>query len=134
MKKPNPIDKRDILYSDTSPPEALTAYGRMYLEDEHLPDALDFFAAAGDDHGLNEVKSRGIELGDFYLLRRIEFIKPELIQTEDWQALGDKAWEMEKHRDALEAFTKADNDQKKRLAAEALGLNLEEDEEEEAEE
>jgi len=117
-KIPDPIRKRDILYSDRTPPEELSGYGRTFLEQERLWDAVEFFGMAKDEEGLRQVRDAATELGDSYLLRRIERVSPGMIQAQDWAKLGEQAWELEKYRDALEGFTRG-GDEDRRAQAEA---------------
>lgn len=128
IKLPTPIAKRDILYSPETPKEQLSDYGRQYLEANLLPDALEFFAMAKDEAGMTKVKEKGIDLGDSYLLRRLERVQAEMVKPADWLRLGETAWSVGKFRDALEAFTRAGNDSKRKMAMEELGLKDEEEE------
>jgi len=118
VKIPDPIRRRDILYSERTSPEELSKYGRTLLEQERPWDALEFFGIAKDEEGLRRVRDAATEIGDSYLLRRIERVSPGMVQPQDWVKLGEQAWELEKYRDALEGFTRG-GDQDRRAQAEA---------------
>ncbi|MBI2194350.1 MAG: hypothetical protein HYU36_20425 [Planctomycetes bacterium] len=117
-----PIEKRDLLHSERSRPEDLAAYGRLYLDQGRLSDALDFFSAAREPRGIEQVKAAGIERGDSFILRRLEKIQPGCIQAKDWEDLGDQAWKLGKFRDALEAFSRAGHAEKEAMAKNKLGI------------
>jgi len=83
-KLPDPIRKRDILFSERTTPAEISEYGHLFLKEELYWDAVEFFGGAGDEEGLKQVREAGIEIADAYLLRRVARQMPKLVKPEDW--------------------------------------------------
>ena len=80
----NYIKKRDLLHSDRSTPQSLSAVAREFLAAERFSDALDFFEKAKDLSGLNEIKQLALRTGDSFLLARLERFDRNLVSQEEW--------------------------------------------------
>jgi hypothetical protein len=119
-KLPDSIRKRDILYSEATPAAELVEYGQVFLQHDRLWDAVEFFGNAKNEEGLRQVKEAGIEVGDAYLLRRIERLLEGAVQPQDWVRLGEQAWKMQKYQDALEGFSRGGDEERKALAAQKV--------------
>ncbi|MGD0090751.1 MAG: hypothetical protein ABSE73_12595, partial [Planctomycetota bacterium] len=83
------LRKRDLLHSEKTPPEVLCRVGRDFLQLERYSDALDFFEKARDMDSIRQMKSLALQLGDTFLLARLERFDRALVSREDWdQAAG----------------------------------------------
>ena len=88
---PSPLKKRQLVYGEKAPPEELSGWGRAYLEEGRLTDALDSFEAARDREGLAEIARKAVDEGDAFLLWGVERSAPELVSTADWERLARTA-------------------------------------------
>lgn len=86
-----PMEKRDLINAEEVDPEVLRAYGALYFEAGRFSDALDFYLRAEDKEGLARLKARALEVGDSFLLHRLEGSGLVEVRPEDWQALADSA-------------------------------------------
>lgn len=86
-----PLEKRDLINADGVDPEVLRAYGQLYFEAGRFSDALDFYLRAEDKEGLAGLKARALEVGDSFLLHRLEQSGLVEVGAEDWQALAQAA-------------------------------------------
>lgn len=117
---PDPIKRREILYGKDTPPDVLREYGRLYLQEGRLNDAVEFFGRAGYREGLMELKQIALKEGDFFLLHHIgEFLQEEF-PPEVWKALGKRALEMGKYHFAYKAFGQAGDPEGMRIAQERM--------------
>jgi len=67
---PGPLEKREILYSEETPAEELTAWGKAF-EDAGFPmDALDFYAQARSEKDLERLLAGSIASGDAFVFER----------------------------------------------------------------
>ncbi len=104
---PDPLKRREILYGKGTPTEVLIEYGKLYLEEGRLNDAVEFFGVAGFKEGLMEMKELAIKEGDYFLLERVFEFLGEEGGKEEWLSLGKRALELEKFVFAKKAFAKA---------------------------
>ena len=88
---PRPLARRESLYGVGTPREALVQLAEAYLDRDLVFDAVEFFAQARDREGLARVRSRAIEAGDAFLLRRVQEMMPDLVPDSDWQELARAA-------------------------------------------
>jgi hypothetical protein len=104
---PDPLRKREILYSSDTPAEELTALGRAFL-DKGLPmDALDCFAEARSRPDLEDLLERAIQDGDYFVLRRCALALGRKPSGEERKRLAVRARELGKEAFAT-AAEKAD--------------------------
>ena len=95
-KLPKPLARRDILYGVDTPPDILIQRGTQYLEAGLVFDAVEFFARAGHRPGLAEMREAALEMGDAFLLRKVQEAAPDLVGAADWQTLAARAKELGK--------------------------------------
>lgn len=88
---PRPLARREALYGIHTPRETLLSLADAYLQEGLVFDAADFFAQARDRDGLSHIRKRAIEMGDAFLLRRVEESMPELVSKSDWGDLARSA-------------------------------------------
>jgi hypothetical protein len=101
--------KQKILYIDKTSPETLARYGALYLEENALSDALDFFFKAGNTSGMDKVKNRAMEMGDVFLFQGAARALQLEIQKADWENIAQRAMDLNKHSFAKYALEKAGN-------------------------
>ena len=119
-KLPDPLHKRDLLYSRKGKAVNHVHYGDLFLEEGMLNDALDFYAAAGNPEKIRIVLDRALQAGDAFLLRRVEKVLPGEVTAETWERLGDAAAAGEKYHSALQAYERAKSEEKAKSAREHL--------------
>jgi hypothetical protein len=88
---PRPLHRRELLYGLDTPPETLSALAEEYLEQGLIFDAADFFIQAKDRDGIKHIKKLAIEMGDAFLLGRVDEAMPDLVEKADWDELGRAA-------------------------------------------
>ncbi|MDR2349253.1 MAG: hypothetical protein LBF41_01335 [Deltaproteobacteria bacterium] len=74
-----------------TPTEELSLYGKELMESERYPDALDFFAKAGDAASAGEVAKIAISLGNCFLLESARKAFGEKPSKEELEALAEAA-------------------------------------------
>jgi hypothetical protein len=85
------IKKRDTLHSEKSSPGSLSQIGRDFFAAERYSDALDFFEKAKDTEGIRKIKELALNIGDTFLLARLDRYDRKLIGTAEWEAAAKKA-------------------------------------------
>jgi hypothetical protein len=119
-KLPDPLHKRDLLYSRKGKAVNHVHYGDLFLEEGMVNDALDFYAASGNPQKIRIVLDRALQAGDAFLLRRVEKVLPREVTAETWERLGDNAAAQEKYHYALQAYERAKSEEKTKAAREHL--------------
>ncbi|MBW2038920.1 MAG: hypothetical protein JRI46_04885 [Deltaproteobacteria bacterium] len=120
-KLPDPLKRRDILYGQNPPVEALKEYGELYLQEGRPNDAVEFFGQARYKEGLLRIREIALEEGDLFLFSRaMEFLQEE-VSPDTWMKLGKKALEKSKYLFALKAFEKIGDREGIAEARERLG-------------
>lgn len=104
---PDPLKRREILYGKGTPAEVLIEYGKLYLEEGRLNDAVEFFGMAGFKEGLMEIKELALKEGDYFLLEKVFEFLGEEGKKEDRISLGRRALELGMFSFAKKAFAKA---------------------------
>ncbi len=124
------LHKRALLYDrkDTD----YKAYGDALFEAERYADALDFYLTGGVDEGVERIKEWALGEGDYYLLARIAERRPEEVTSAEWRRAGEAAVERGKFAFATWCYDRAGDDERMRSAAEKAGIELPEEEEDEA--
>jgi tetratricopeptide (TPR) repeat protein len=87
------LKKRNLLNSDKADAADLVALGQLYLEEDRLSDAIDFFEKAHHREGLIQLRERCLKEGDYFLYRRLAKILSLSPSPEEWAQLGDAALE-----------------------------------------
>ena len=104
---PDPITKRDLLYSRRTSPETRIAHGDLAWESGYLDDALEFYTVAGHVRGVGKVKQRAVDEGESVLLLRIERSGLVPVSTDDWRAAAARASQAGRHSQAAVAYARA---------------------------
>ena len=106
LKLPGYLEKRRLLYAQSTSKERLKDFGDLYLEEGYLDDALDFYLKADDRVSLERLKTRAIETGDASILVRLQNSSKIDVTKEDWQRAGEKAEEFGKETCAQVCFAR----------------------------
>jgi hypothetical protein len=101
--------KQKILYIDKTSADTLVRYGDLYLEENILSDALDFYLKAGHTSGLQKIKELSLQNGDTFLFQRAAKALNLEPHNTDWEKVGRRAMELKKYLFARQALEKADN-------------------------
>lgn len=103
--------KQKILYIDKTSAETLIRYGDLYLEENVLSDALDFYLKAGHATGLQKIKELALQGGDTFLFQRAsKALNIEPGHT-DWENIARRAMELKKYCFARYALEKSNNNE-----------------------
>lgn len=106
---PDYKEKQKILYRDNTPQTALISYGDKYLEAGRISDAIDFYQKADHIEGLKKIREMvaadGDVMGFQHTLNALNIDASE----EEWNAIGKRAFELEKYAFAIHAFEKSGN-------------------------
>jgi hypothetical protein len=93
---PGPMKKREIMYSTSLSADEKARWGRRFLEEGLVSDALAFFVEARSKDDLAMMRDRAIREGDAFMLRMIGNAMPEIVANEHWLALQTNASAMGK--------------------------------------
>jgi hypothetical protein len=104
---PDYKQKQNFLFGKEIKTAELSRIGAMFVEAGWLNDAVDFFAKANDQTGLERVRQIAIEEGDVFLFRRVLKVSGATAEEAEWKAIGDRALQAEKLLFAREAFRMA---------------------------
>lgn len=85
------LKRRDLLHSEKSSPALLSSVAREFLAAERVSEALDFFEKARDMDGIQKIKSIALDIGDTFLLNRLERFDRSLVTQQDWETAAQKA-------------------------------------------
>jgi hypothetical protein len=92
----------------------------MYLQEGRLSEAAELFSRASHAEGLARIRDLALEQGDSFLYGLASRKSGEGGAPEAWEALGNKAMELEKFSHAVRAFRNAGNEEALKAAEEAL--------------
>lgn len=101
---PDPIEKRDRIYSDDTSPEELQNLGDGFFDQNHLSDALDAYVEGDIEEGGRKVLEEAIEAGNYFLINRVHQQWPQLVDHDVWQNAGKKAEEKGRLTDAVKLY------------------------------
>ncbi len=101
--------KQKILYIDKTSPETLARYGDLYMEQDALSDALEFFIKAGTPAGLGKIKILALEKGDVFLFQSAAKALQREISPKEWEDIARRATDQKKYSFARYALEKAGN-------------------------
>ncbi len=88
---PDSVEKRNLLHAGKASPGTLLQLGKAFEAARRLPDALDFFAKAGDAEGVARIKAVAIETGNSFLLVRARRVGPVEVARDEWLAAAAAA-------------------------------------------
>lgn len=108
-KLPNYRLKQKILYIDKTSAASLISYGDLYLEEGALSDALDFYAKAGHNTGLQKIKELALTNGDTFLFQGATKALGIELHDADWENIARHAIQLKKYFFARYALEKANN-------------------------
>lgn len=103
--------KQKILYIDKTSTAALISYGDLYLEAGAISDALDFYAKAGHQAGMQKIKDLALANGDTFIFQGAAKALGHELRDEDWEDIARRAIDLKKYlfaRHALEKTNKAE--------------------------
>ena len=103
--------KQKILYIDKTSTAALISYGDLYLEAGAISDALDFYAKAGHQAGMQKIKDLALANGDTFIFQGAAKALGHELRDDDWENIARRAIELKKYlfaRHALEKTNKAE--------------------------
>ena len=103
--------KQKILYIDKTSTAALISYGDLYLEAGAISDALDFYAKAGHQAGMQRIKDLALANGDTFIFQGAAKALGHELRDDDWENIARRAIELKKYlfaRHALEKTNKAE--------------------------
>lgn len=89
--RPDYLQRRSLFNSPKAAPEKLAELAQEYAIAGFLPDAVDFFAKAGDEEALDRLLAVVLEEGDYFLFTRIKSILGRETLDEEWEALAENA-------------------------------------------
>jgi len=115
------LKKRDLLNSDNAIPSKLVDLGKLYLQEDRLSDAIDFFEKAKYREGLEELRKRCLEEGDYFLYQRFLRVMEVSPGSEDWVRLGDAALNRGKLYFARSAYQQANHKEKLEQVEQLIG-------------
>lgn len=110
IKLPDYKEKQKILYMDNTSPTVLIAYGDKYLEAGRISDAIDFYHKADHTEGLEKIREMVAAEGDVMEFQHTLNALDKNASTEEWEAIGKRAFDLEKYAFATHAFEKSGND------------------------
>jgi tetratricopeptide (TPR) repeat protein len=116
------LKKRDLLNSDKVDPSKLVDLGKLYIQEDRLADAIDFFEKANFGEGLDQLRKRCLEEGDFFLYRRLAKSMELPAEPDDLIRLGDAALSRGKLYFARSAYQQANQKEKLAQAEQLLGM------------
>lgn len=103
--------KQKILYIDKTSTSTLISYGDLYLEAGAISDALDFYAKAGHQAGMQRIKDLALANGDTFIFQGAAKALGHELRDDDWENIARRAIELKKYlfaRHALEKINKAE--------------------------
>ncbi|PKN05372.1 MAG: hypothetical protein CVU74_02115 [Deltaproteobacteria bacterium HGW-Deltaproteobacteria-9] len=101
--------KQKILYIDKTPVATLIHYGDLFLEAGALSDALEFYARAEHQAGLEKIKEIASENGDTFLFHGAAKALGIQLRSADWEEIARRAVELKKFSFAKKALEKTNN-------------------------
>jgi hypothetical protein len=101
--------KQKILYIDKTSAESLVSYGDLYLAAGALSDALDFYAKASYQAGVQKIIDLALTSGDAFLFQGAAKALGIQLRDADWEDIARKATELKKYLFARYALEKTNN-------------------------
>jgi len=95
IRIPDSLKKKEAIYGGKTPPEELVAEGESFFALNRLPEALDFFTAAGETARIEEISKIAVESGDIFLYTQAQKSLGRMVDA-DGEALSQLAANAEK--------------------------------------
>jgi hypothetical protein len=93
---PNPLEKREVLYSGETDPEILVELGERFRAEGYLLDALNFFAQAGSRSHLEKFLAGARADGDAFLVEQAALALGRELSPGEWEEVAERADELGK--------------------------------------
>ncbi len=125
MSRVKPVDvisKREVLWGDETPREALIAYGDHFVESEFVHDALSFYMRADHEPGIRKIMDIAVAEGEVFILQRIERSHRIEIPVDTWRRAAESAERTGKLRYALVGFERAGDEERSSSIRAKLGI------------
>ncbi len=103
--------KQKLLYIEKTDLEILKSYGDVLLEQGRISDAIDFYQKANHPEGLQKIKAMAFESGDVMLFQQAAKALSEEPLAKDWNDIAQKAIDLKKYSFAMQALSKAQNEE-----------------------
>ncbi len=107
---PDVLRLRELKYSPKVPDSERNAVARRLLESGRAAEALDLFLLAGDDQGVEDIRSLAKQEGRVILLVALVSAGRK-VSAPDWKQAGDRACDTERWREAFRAYIEAGDEQ-----------------------
>lgn len=101
------LAKRDLLNEQSASADVLLSWAQRFVEQELLPDAVDFYEKAGAKDQLHELLKVAVVEGDAFLFKRINRCLGREPEQQEWLLLADNAQRRGKDAFAAEASRQA---------------------------
>lgn len=105
---PDPIEKRDKIYGDSTDPEDLRELGNRFFQHEHFPDALEAYVEGDIEKGGKKVLEEAKQQGNYFLINWINDQWPQLVDDQTWKTAGKNAEEAGRLTDAVKLYYAGD--------------------------
>lgn len=105
---PDPIEKRDQIYGDSTDTEDLRELGNRFFEHGHLPDALEAYVEGDIEKGAKKVLEKAREQGNYFLINTINEQWPQLVNENTWKTAGENAEDAGRLTDAVKLYYAGD--------------------------
>lgn len=104
---PSAVERRELLFGRESQKADHRSFAARYQEHERLSDALEFFAKAGDEAGVEEIRVIAVKHGDAFLLAQVVRVSGTPADAATWRATAEAAERDDKLRFAMMAYQEA---------------------------
>ena len=104
---PSAVERRELLFGRESQKADHRALAVRYQEAGRLSDALEFFAKAGDEAGVEEIRLTAVKHGDAFLLAQVERVTRTPADAATWRATAEAAERDDKLHFAMTAYQEA---------------------------
>ena len=121
------LKKRDMLNDAEADANILVLEAEKFWKAGYIQDALEFFAKAKSEKGIEQVVALAVEEGDFFVAESATKALGRDLGPSQWEALGEKAMGKAQYYFAFKAFTRAGDMEKSETArgyVEENGLHL----------
>lgn len=92
--------------------EDANGYADQFLAAGRHPIALMFLERSKDPSRLDRVKAKAVDLGDAFLLHRVNTILPERVKADEWRSAGERARAAGKLLFAKECYRQCGDEEK----------------------
>lgn len=121
MKWPKYLQQKEILFSPGTSQEELIRWGDRLFQNDRLHDAVAFYGQAKYPDGLNRVRIKAVEEGDYCLFREaLDGMESPEAEPGEWSHLGAQAEASGRWHDALKAYEQLNDARGQKRAKEAI--------------